>query len=278
MWIRHAVPLALAALGFLAACGGGDTATEGGTVPETPELPETALFSAETASRLQMLTNAGPFEGLTDEERESRDAQDRMGRPPISWLDDPTDERHDTIKDLALGHWEDVRWSGVLTKNGVKLFGSRSGGDRALSGGMDHAHFSVFTTEALGGGIAAGAWGVPTGSAPAAGATWRGLMIGAAKNDGRDLLQGDAEISFDFDDMTVDASFTNIVNLDRMAAHSGPPVDFMGVLVSADGTWARGDNDTPEFIRGGFAGRRHEEAAGYFWTPDMMGSFGAAEQ
>ena len=265
---RHATPLALAAAGFLKACGGGG---DGGTGAET------ALFDAETASRLQALTNAGLPEEITEEEAERRAAQDRQGRQTSSLRGDDTGERRESFRELAFDHWSDARWHGILSKDGLTLEGNRAGSNRALRIDMDHAEFYVFTTDALGGGISAAAYGVATGSAPTASGTWRGLMIGATKDDRRDLLQGDAEISFDFADMAVDVNFTSIVNLDRMAAHSVPVVTFSDVPVAAGGFWEQGDNDTPNLIQGGFVGAGHEETGGNFWTPDMTGSFGARQ-
>ena len=260
---RHATPLALAAAGFLTACGGGggdDTASE------------TALFDAETASRLQALTNAGPPEEITEEEAARREAQDRRGRQ--TWSSPDSNDNGERLRELAFDHWSDAKWHGILSKGGITLEGNRAGSNRALRIDMDHAEFYVFTTEALGGGISAATYGVATGSAPTASGTWRGLMIGATKDDRRDLLQGDAEISFDFSDTTIDASFTGIVNMDLMAAHSVSAVTFSDVPVAADGFWEQGNNDTPNLIQGGFAGPGHEEAGGNFWTPDMTGSFG----
>ena len=241
-------------------------------------MPETALFSAEEASRLQALTNAGPPEGVTEEEAERRAAQNRAGEQ-VSWLDsDGTSERHGSLRELALDHWDNATWHGILAKGGVTVEGGREGSDRALRIDMDHGEFHAFTTDALGGGISAAARGVLTGSAPIAGGTWRGIMIGAAKSDGRDLLLGDAEISFDFADTTLDASFTGIVNMDLMAAHSVPAVTFSDIPVSAEGILGQGGDDTPRFIRGAFGGPGHEEVGGNFWTPDMAGSFGARRE
>ena len=74
---------------------------------------------------------------------------------------------------------------------------------------MEHAHLRVFTTSAMGGGIVAGVWGdtssAPT-TPPTGSAIWRGLMIGATSDDTRDLLTGDAAVTYDFTDMTVDVS------------------------------------------------------------------------
>ena len=142
---------------------------------------------------------------------------------------------------------------------------------------MGHGHFSIFTTDALGGGTAAGAWGVGSGSAPSAGATWRGVMIGATRNDAPDLLQGDATVAYD-GGSTVDVDFTNILNLDLEAPHSVPSVSFASVPVTADGRWALGDDGSAEFIRGGFAGPGHEEVGGIFWTSDMTGAYGGVRE
>lgn len=266
---RHAAPLALAAAGLLTACGGGDTA------------PEAVLFGADEASRLQALMNAGEPEEITEEEAARRAAQDRTGGH-LWWLDsDITQERGEAFIDLAYDHWNEVEWHGVLAKNGVTLYGSRSGDNRALGLNMEHGAASIFTTDALGGGISASVSGAASDSAPDASATWRGLMIGADK-ESRDLLQGDAAISFDFADTSVDVSFTDIVNLDRMAAHPVSSISFTDIPVSADGRWSQGSaafgRNTPNFIAGGFAGPGHEVAGGVFWTPDMLGAYGARQQ
>ena len=92
---------------------------------------------------------------------------------------------------------------------------------------------------------------------------WRGLMIGAVKEI-RNLLQGDALISFDFADTTVDASVTGILNLDRAAMHSVPAVTSSDMPDSADGRWSQGSSargrSTSISIAGGFAGPWDEDA------------------
>ncbi len=111
-----------------------------------------------------------------------------------------------------------------------------------------------------------------SGSAPGGTATWTGLMLGADR-ESLDLLQGDARIEYDLGEGQVDVRFTDIVNLDREGAYSVPREAFVNIGVDPDGTWATPEG--PRHIEGAFAGDGHEEAVGLFWTPDMMGAFGA---
>ena len=305
---RHlrAGSLALAAAAFLSACGGGGG---GGAIPGTPATP---LFGAGDASQLQDLVGAGPPVAVTEAEGAQRAAQDRMLSAHLWWLStDATAERGESLRKLALGHWADAGWHGILSKGGFTLEGNRTGDDRALRVDTDHFEIGVFTTDALGGGIFASGWAardfwsgntpidrLGNSGHPEGTATWRGLMIGAAKNDGRDLLQGDATVVYSFDTVLlevfgqvlpfayedvpvgglVDVNLTGIVNLDRMAPHAVPAVSFADVPVNRDGFWGEGGYDTPRFIRGAFGGSGHEVVGGSFGTPDMAGAFGATRR
>ena len=268
---------ALAVAGILSACGGGSG--------ENP-MAEAAspLFSSSEAARIQAITNAGAPEETGEEIVQRRQAQDRSdwGEGSVLWLaSNPTEERFDVLEELADDYYEEhgTNRYPVLTKDGITLDGEQAQGGRGYGSTMEHNGFGVFTTDALGGGIVATASGIPSGSAPDASATWRGIMVAVVKDDSRDLLQGDAAIMFDFSTSMVDANFTNIVNLDKIAVHSTPTVTFLDIPVSADGTWISGtgtfDGATPNFIHGGFAGPSHQAAGGRFWTPDMTGAFGA---
>ena len=71
----------------------------------------------------------------------------------------------------------------------------------------------------------------------------------------------------------LDAAFTNIKDLDRLAAHSTETVRFDGVTVGNDGTFNSGL--TGNRIQGGFYGPNHVEAAGVFEHSNIVGAFGA---
>ena len=269
---------ALAVAGILSACGGGSG--------ENP-MAEAAspLFSSSEAARIQAITNAGAPEETGEEIVQRRQAQDRSDwrKGSVQWSasSNVTEELFAALQDLADDFYEEhgTNRYAVLTKDGITLDGQQAQGGRGYGSTMEHNGFGVFTTDALGGGIMATASGNQSGSAPDASATWRGIMVAAVKDDSRDLLQGDAAIMFDFSTSMVDANFTNIVNLDKIAVHSTQTVTFHDIPVSADGTWKSGtgtfDGATPNFIHGGFAGPSHQAAAGMFWTPDMTGAFGA---
>ena len=177
----------------------------------------------------------------------------------------------------------------VLTKNGITLTDGRGGrygpGYRQYGGWMDHAGFYVIagveqrgqvlgeTVSAALRGTAAG--GDFSGSRPSASATWRGVMTGTTATGGG-ILQGDASLTYDLASHTLDAGFTNIVDIDRSAAHVTSEASFAGVPVAADGTFQHGT--TRNFVRGGFSGPGQEEAVGVFEQNDIVGAFGAKRQ
>ena len=265
----------LPCVALLAACGGGGDDT-------TPEAPETVLYDAEKASRLQALVNAGPPSEITETEAERRAAQDRT-QAGVWWLDsDATQARGESLRDLAYDHWADGEFHGILSKHGVTLSGTADGDGRILLLDMAHGSAGVFATGALGGGLVAGGTAALSGSAPSASATWTGLMVGATKDTARELLSGDAVVAYDFGAPSVDVRFTSIVNLDRAAAHSTTEVMFTDVPVFADGRFAQGSSTfrqtTENFIGGAFTGPGHEEAGGAFWTAGMQGAFGARRE
>ena len=176
----------------------------------------------------------------------------------------------------------------VLTKNGITLLEERGGTGgpdyRTYGAWMDHAGFFVETrvqSQVEGVGITlrgASARGDLTGSRPTVDAKWRGLMVGTPqRGDQRDnILQGDAELTFDATANELDATFTNIVDLDREAAHSVPEVRFEDVPVTPGGTWGAGG--VGNRIEGGFGGPGHAEAAGVFEQQGIAGAYGAKRE
>ena len=180
----------------------------------------------------------------------------------------------------------------VLTKHDITLLEGRGGTGgsnyRIYGAWMDHSAFAVETkaqstvevgrdtvTVTLRG---AQAYGDLTGSRPAADATWRGLMVGTpARGAHRDnLLQGDATLTFTADDNQIDATFSDIVDLDRNAPHSVEEVRFRNVPVAADGTYAQGSGSNG--IEGAFYGTDHAETAGIFEQRGIVGAYGAKRE
>ncbi|MBC6441663.1 MAG: hypothetical protein GDA53_00775, partial [Rhodobacteraceae bacterium] len=177
----------------------------------------------------------------------------------------------------------------VLTKHGVTLLEGR-GGDggpdyRIYGTWMDHAGFAVETgasgqvngvTITLRG---AQAFGDAAESNPAADATWRGLMVGTPTRGARrdNLLQGDVELTFTAADNMVDATFSDIKDLDRNAPHTVTEVRFMNVPVT-DGGYTDGTRGSGTWIEGAFGGPNHEETAGVFEQQDIVGAYGAKKE
>lgn len=177
----------------------------------------------------------------------------------------------------------------VLTKHGITLTDGRGGRYgptyRQYGAWMEHAGFYVLTgarQQAVVAGATisitlrgAAAGGELAGSRPATSATWQGLMTGSpATEDG--ILQGDATLTYDMASQMLDASFTDIVDLDRNAAHTVSEASFADVPVAADGTFS--DGTVGNLLRGGFKGPNHEEAVGVFEQNGIVGAFGAKRQ
>ena len=91
------------------------------------------------------------------------------------------------------------------------------------------------------------------------------------------VLQGDAALTYTLDGGrgTLDAAFTDIKDLDRLAAHTTETVRFDDVPVGTRGTFRR--SSTGNYIKGGFYGPGHAEAAGVFAQSNILGAFGATK-
>ena len=173
----------------------------------------------------------------------------------------------------------------VLTKNGITLLEVRGGTGgpnfRTYGAWLEHGAFSVGTkaqTEVEGVTITvrgAAALGDLTNTRPSTNATWRGLMVGTPSRGAQrdNLLQGDAQLTFDASESEIDATFSNIVDLDRNAAHSVREVRFKDVPVSPNGTWTVGSSGNT--LSGGFVGPDHSEAGGIFEQQGIVGAYGA---
>lgn len=174
-----------------------------------------------------------------------------------------------------------------LTRNGITLAEGAVEGTEWYGSWMRHSTFAVQSQwqpvdiegrnyrvsgrYGLAGGDLAGS--LPTDMS----ATWRGVMVGtpATETSVGNVLQGDALLTYTFGEGRgmLDAEFTNIKDLDRLAAHSTDTVRFDDVTVGNDGTFNSGV--TRNRIQGGFYGPDHDEAAGVFEQSNIVGAFGA---
>jgi len=91
-----------------------------------------------------------------------------------------------------------------------------------------------------------------------------------------DRLQDDATLTYSLRNQSLDAAFTNIQNIDRLAAHSVPTVSFTGVPVDRQGEFQAGLAGNR--IQGASYGADHAEAAGVFEQSNIVGAFGARKQ
>ena len=197
-----------------------------------------------------------------------------------------------TLDDLLDADAGTARSRAILTRNGITLLEGRGGAGgpnyRGYGAWMRHGIFAVgtgseTTFEADGTDITvtvrgAQAAGKLSRSRPSTHATWRGVMVGTpARGGSRDnILQGDATLTYHLGSQTLDANFTNIVDLDRNAAHTEKEARFHDVPVAADGTYRAGG--TGNRIQGGFAGPGHAETGGVFEQRGIVGAFGAVRQ
>ncbi len=104
-------------------------------------------------------------------------------------------------------------------------------------------------------------------------------MIGTpTDSSGRtNFLQGDAELTFDFSNSSLNASFTNIKNITRNSDHSVSQIRFSNINVNQErGTFDSGSIGNR--IQGGFYGSEHAETAGVVEQSGIVGSFGAKKQ
>ena len=92
-------------------------------------------------------------------------------------------------------------------------------------------------------------------------------------------MQGDAFLSYGFnapDYAEINASFTNIKNIDKNRSHTVTSIRFDNVPVFTDGTFEAGL--TGNHIQGGFYGPNYAEATGVFEKRNVVGSFGARKR
>ena len=125
--------------------------------------------------------------------------------------------------------------------------------------------------------------GIASGSRPTAGsARWNGVMVATdVSGAGREnIIQGDADLSIDFDAATVDLWFSNVRDL--TAGTTRPGTRWSNMLVTPaplppdmdpPGGIFAGANPQGE-TAGRFYGPGHEEAGGTFTYDDLVGAYG----
>jgi len=149
---------------------------------------------------------------------------------------------------------------------------------------MNHGGFGVSTYLDVDGDTArlALADGIPSGTRPTADATWEGVMVGTriSGTDRDNILQGDARLVYSMTGRDIDATFSNIVDLDNMGqrimieGEANPTIAFMDVPVGTDGEYLM-VVPGQRFIRGNILGPNHEETTGVFQDSDIIGAYGA---
>ncbi len=306
--IKIVVPIAAACALALAACGGGG----GGAKPATSNLPDEerirtltgSTAPAETAEeigarvagilgRTDSLITSTIRGGTTHPDIPTFTLQTNCRATACS-VREPRSGVSNTVRLQDLEIVSSTRDGIRLTKNGITL-GEGGGTDddgyvwEAYSAWMHHAAFGVqsastsFVIDGTSYDISlryALAGGDLTGSPPTdMSATWSGVMVGTPATGAAagNVLQRDAALTYAIDGGrgTLDAAFTDIKNLDLLAAHTTETVRFDDVPVGTNGTFETGL--TGNRIQGGFYGPGHAEAAGVFEQSNILGAFGATK-
>ena len=120
--------------------------------------------------------------------------------------------------------------------------------------------------------------GKASGTNPASGAaTWAGAAVAMDLNRliaSPDVLQGDAEIAYDFAGLSVDVTLDGFRNL-RTGEATGHRLEWADMTVE-DGGFSDGTQFDGRHIDGAFYGAYHEEVGGVFKAGPIAGSFGAS--
>ena len=133
--------------------------------------------------------------------------------------------------------------------------------------------------------------GDDTGSNPVGSATWEGAMVGGffeesspGSGDRGHRVQGEATLTFWLADATLDAAFTNIVDISVQLSEHSPhphprhPSMYWEDLTVQDGRFRR-EGSEGHFIQGQFYGPNHQEVGGIFeHNNNIAGAFGARRQ
>lgn len=298
---RPVCALAAGAILFLAACGGGDSASE--RAPTTADIRELTGLSAPTGSPeaqyppAEILARADAL-FLSTMHGETGDAEVPAFRlltrcsGTQCTVTEPLSGTVDTI-DLANTPHRQGAPTAIGEKHGIVLIRESSihtGADLASLGAwLEDSSFAILNERQTGAEGTVDVWygialGELAGTAPAGSATWLGIMVGTpATGDARgERLVGDAALTYDFpaagdgSGPSLDVAFGGITYIDRGLAHTIETVLFESLAVGRDGTFLRGQSGTR--IQGGFHGAGHAEAAGIFEQSGIVGAFGASRQ
>jgi hypothetical protein len=147
-----------------------------------------------------------------------------------------------------------------------------STGESTLKATGNSGEFATYSHHA--GGFAAG-------TNPMGNATYRGIMAGSVveKDDTNDLNEpnwviGDAELSFEFATLTLDATFSNILALE--SSQTFADLEWTGVSVN-NGAFKQVVTTGENYIEGAFFGANQEGTAGVFEQASIHGSFSAMD-
>ena len=170
---------------------------------------------------------------------------------------------------------------GILTRHGITLFVGADATGVSWGAWMRHATFQVTDGRGQQDGIRIEARGASvvgdrTGTQPATTATWHGVLVATPVHGSRkgNLLTGTARLTYAPRTATLDATFADIFDMTRGAAHDRLP-GFINVAVRPDGTYAAGASGNR--IQGGFYGPAHAESAGIVEQAGLVGAFGARQ-
>ena len=296
-----ACALAMAAGLSLAACAGGDSASDRALTPgeirelaglsapvETPEAAQARGLDIFARADSLILSTMHGETGSAEVPTFRLLTQCGGSRCSV------TEPLSGTVDSIELANTPLRQGAGTAlgSKHGITLMSESSthtGADlSSLGAWLEHGSFALLNESQTGEegtvdvvyGIAVGAL---TGTAPAGSATWLGLMAGTpVAGDARgERLVGDAALTYDFRSggdgrPSLDVAFSGIRNIDRGTTHGVEAVIFSGLAVGPEGTFARGQSGAR--IQGGFHGPGHAEAAGIFEQQDIVGAFGAIRQ
>lgn len=158
---------------------------------------------------------------------------------------------------------------------------SRATTDHTVFGGwLEHNAFGVFLNDArvtIAGessreeALEAFSLGNGSGTNPVSGsATWRGAMVGRDDANPAQTVTGQAALTYDFGDNTVDLTMSQI-----RGPRTYADMTWQGLGVS-DGRFASGSDSNS--LEGAFYGDNHEEVGGVFERNEVIGAFGATRQ
>ena len=120
--------------------------------------------------------------------------------------------------------------------------------------------------------------GQASGTNPVSGgARWTGVAIGTDLNGllaGAHVLQGDAEVAYDFGNQSVDVTLDNFTSL-ATGSRLAHKLRWADISVK-DGAFSDGTHLDGTHINGTFYGGYHEEVGGVFKSGSIAGSFGAS--